>query len=66
VSLFLLVSLAFSDVLPDAVHEDDTASWHRQAAFLITATAWISTQLSVLFSIVLAASLWRRRSIEAS
>lgn len=62
IGLFLFVGLIFPDVIPDAVREDDTVSWHRQAAFLITATAWISAQLSVLFSIVLAANLWRQSS----
>jgi len=57
--LFVSAPLMFPDVVPDAVRERDLVSWHRQAAFLMTATAWISAQLAVVFSIVLAAYLWR-------
>jgi len=63
--LFVSARLMFPDVVPDAVRETDMVSWHRQAAFLMTATAWISAQLAVVLSIVLAAYL-RRPSATAS
>ncbi|WP_407156144.1 hypothetical protein [Bradyrhizobium sp. STM 3557] len=65
-SLFVSAQLMFPDVVPDAVRETGIVSWHRQAAFLITATAWISAELAVVFSIVLAAYLWRPRSAKTS
>lgn len=53
--------LAFLDVLPYAAEEDETISWRRQLAFLLTATAWLSAEFAGIL-IVLAAHLWKRHS----
>lgn len=54
--------LAFLDVLPYAAEEDETISWRRQLAFLLTATAWLSAEFAGIL-IVLAAHLWKRHSL---
>ena len=58
--------LVFSDVLPYKAGEDEAMSWYRQAAFLTDATAWIAAEVSGLFAIVLAAQLWKGRSLRKS
>jgi hypothetical protein len=64
--LVAVCNLFFPDALPYAAGEGDAASWQRQIAFLITATAWTSAEASGLFAIVLGAILWRRRASKAS
>jgi hypothetical protein len=62
---FVLASvchLFFPDVLPYAAGEDDAASWRRELAAMMVATAWASAEISGLFAIVLAAYLWRKRA----
>jgi hypothetical protein len=54
---------AYPDVIPYAAGEDDAMSWRREMAVFMTATAWISGEVSALFAIVLAAYLWKRRSL---
>ena len=55
--------LVFPDVVPYAPGEDEAISWQRQIAFLVTASAWLSAEVSGLFTIVLAANLWQKRSL---
>jgi hypothetical protein len=61
--LATICHLAFPDILPYAAGEDETLFWWRDIAFLVTAIAWISAEVSGLFAIVLAAYLWNRRSL---
>ena len=61
--LTTICQLAFSNVVPYAAGENETLSWWREVAFLVTASAWISAEVSGLFAIVLAAHLWKRRSL---
>jgi arabinogalactan endo-1,4-beta-galactosidase len=63
--LFVLCQFTFSDVLAFPARNEDTGSWWRQMAFLTKAIAWISTELSGLFAIVLAALLWKQRSVKS-
>jgi hypothetical protein len=58
----LLCRLAFPDVVPYMPGEDATFGWRREAAFLITALAWVAAEASVVLSIVLAAVLWKRHA----
>jgi hypothetical protein len=58
--------LLFPDVLPYAAGEDETASWRREFAAMLVATAWASAEISGLFAIVLGAILWRRRHLSSS
>ena len=58
--------LFFPDVLPYAAGEDDAASWRREIAAMIVASAWASAEVSGLFAIVLGAYLWRNRAQKAS
>lgn len=64
--LAVVCHLAFPDVLPYAAGEDEWMSWHREVALYLTATAWISAEVSGLFTIVLAAYLWRKHALTAS
>ncbi|MCP3463401.1 hypothetical protein [Bradyrhizobium sp. CCGUVB23] len=61
-SIILAVTchLAFPEVLPYAVGEDEALSWRRQLAFLTTATAWLSAEFAGILTIVLVAHLWKR------
>jgi len=62
---FALASLCrffFSDVTPYAPGEDELLSWRRQIAFLMTAAALISAEISGIFAIVLVARLLKRHS----
>jgi len=59
-ALATVCHLAFPDILPYAVGEDEASSWRRQIAFLITATAFLSAEVAGIFTIVLAARLWKR------
>jgi len=61
--LATICHLAFPDIVPYAAGEDETLSWWREVAVLVTATAWISAEVSGLFAIVLAAHLWKRHSL---
>ena len=64
--LATICQLAFPNVVPYAAGESETLSWWREVAFLVTASAWISAEVSGLFAIVLAAHLWKRRSLRES
>jgi len=64
--LATICHLAFPDIVPYAAGEDETLSWWREVAVLVTATAWISAEVSGLFAIVLAAHLWKRHSLRES
>ena len=61
--LAVVCHLAFWDILPYSVGEDETVSWRRQLAFLITTAAWFSAESAGLFTIVLGVHLWQRRSL---
>jgi hypothetical protein len=61
--LAVVCHLAFWDILPYSVGEDETVSWLRLLAFLTTAAAWASAEFAGLFTIVLAVHLWKRRSL---
>jgi len=63
---YALCQVFFPDVLPYAVGESEVVSWQRQFAFLLKALAWISAEVSGLFTIVLAARVWKQRSVKAS
>lgn len=63
VVLATICHLAFPDILPYEVGEDEASSWQRQAAFLITAGAFLSAELAGLFAIVLGVRLWKRSSV---
>ena len=67
-SIILAVTcqLAFLDILPYAAGEDETVSWRRQLAFLLTATAWLSAEFAGILTVVLAAHLWKRHSLRNS
>lgn len=58
--------LFFPDVLPYAAGEGESASWRREVAAMLVATAWASAEISGLFVIALAACLWRRRLLSSS
>ena len=58
----LLLQFVFPDVVPYMPGEDATFGWRREAAFLITALAWVAAEASVVLSIVLAAVLWKRHA----
>jgi hypothetical protein len=60
--LAAICQFAFPNVVPYAAGENEALSWWRQVAFLVTASAWISAEVSGLFAIVLAAQLWNRHS----
>jgi CBS domain containing-hemolysin-like protein len=62
-ALATICHLAFPDILPYAVGEDEASSWRRQIAFLITASAFLSAEVAGIFAIVLGARLWKRSSI---
>jgi len=62
--LATICHLAFPDIVPYAAGEDETLSWWREVAVLVTATA--SAEVSGLFAIVLAAHLWKRHSLRES
>lgn len=66
VVFYALCQVFFPDVLPYAVGESEAVSWQRQIAFLLKALAWISAELSGLLMIVLAARVWKQRSVRAS
>jgi hypothetical protein len=66
VVLAVVCHLAFPDVLPYAAGEDEWMSWHREIALYLTAIAWISAEVSGLFTIVLAAYLWRKHTLTTS
>ncbi len=57
--------LFFPDVLPYAAGKDDAASWQREIAAMLVATAWASAEISGLFAIGLIAHLWRKRRVKA-
>ena len=59
-ALATICHLAFPDIVPYAVGEDEASSWRRQIAFLITASAWLSAEVAGLFAIVLVARLWNQ------
>jgi CBS domain containing-hemolysin-like protein len=61
--LATICHLAFPDILPYAAGEDAASSWRRQIAFFITASAWLSAEVAVIFSIALASRLWKRYSL---
>jgi hypothetical protein len=61
--LAVVCHLAFWDILPYSVGEDETVSWRRLLAFFITAAVWASAEFAGLFTIVLAVHLWKRRSL---
>ena len=61
--LLLLCQFVFPGVGPYKVGENEVVSWQRQAAVLMTATAWVSAEVSGLFSILLAAHLTRQHVI---
>jgi CBS domain containing-hemolysin-like protein len=66
IALATTCHMAFPDILPYAVGEDDASSWRRQIAFLITASAFLSAEVAAIFAIVLAARLWKRSSVGSS
>ena len=59
-ALTTICHLAFPDIVPYTAAEDETSSWRRQIAFLITACAWVSGEVAGVLAIVLAAHLWNR------
>ena len=61
IALAAVCHLAFPDLGAYAVGEDEVASWQREIAFMVKATAWLSAEVSGLFTIVLATYLWRNR-----
>jgi hypothetical protein len=60
--LALLRQFLFPDVVPYMPGEDAGSGWRREAAFLVTALAWLAAEVSGLLSIVLAVRLWQNRS----
>lgn len=65
-ALAVIGHFAFPDVHAFVPGEEESASWVREVAFMVTATAWISAELSGLLAIVLLAYLWRKRTPRAS
>jgi hypothetical protein len=63
--LAVLCLFVFPDVVPYMPGEDAQSGWRREAAFLITALAWIAAEVSAILSIVLAAYLWKNRSVKS-
>jgi hypothetical protein len=61
-ALALLCQFVFPDVAPYMPGEDAQLGWRREAAFLITALAWVAAEVSVVLSIALAAYVWKNRS----
>jgi hypothetical protein len=66
IGLALVCQLAFPDLVAYAAGEDEAVSWQREIAFMIKAAAWVSAEVSGLFTIVLAAYLWRKRAPKIS
>jgi hypothetical protein len=62
VALAFLCQYVFPDVVPYMPDEDAEAGWRREAAFLVTALAWLAAEVSILLSIVLASYVRKRRS----
>lgn len=55
---FLVCQLVFPDVLPYAIDENAQQAWRREAAFLVTTIAWLSTEVLALSTIGLAVLVW--------
>jgi len=61
-ALALFCRAVFPDVSPYLPGEDVALGWKREAAFLTTALAWLSAEVSVVLSVGLAGYLWKNRA----
>ena len=62
VALALLCRFVFPDVRPYLPGEDVALGWRREAAFLTTTLAWLSTEVAAVLSVGLIAYLWKNRA----